>query len=51
MYLLTDLYVGYRFADPQMLEERSTRDLPLLPNGANGATEPHSSASAPGGGC
>src|SRR5258708_11092694 len=30
MYLLTDLYVGYRFADPQMLEERAERDVPLL---------------------
>ena len=26
VYLLTDLYVGYRFADAQMLEERATRD-------------------------
>lgn len=26
VYLLTDLYVGYRFADAQMLEERAARD-------------------------
>jgi two-component system KDP operon response regulator KdpE len=47
MYLLTDLYVGYRFADPQMLEDRSSRDVPLLPNGHNGAEHP----SAASGGC
>ena len=51
IYLLTDLYVGYRFADPQMLEERAAGDLPLLPNGHNGSAEPHSSASASSGGC
>jgi two-component system KDP operon response regulator KdpE len=46
IYLLTDLYVGYRFADPQMLEERNAQDVPLLPNGHDGAE--HSAAS---GGC
>ena len=47
IYLLTDMYVGYRFADPQMLEERNANDVPLLPDGHDGAE--HSSAAS--GGC
>ncbi|HWG20865.1 MAG TPA: response regulator transcription factor [Terracidiphilus sp.] len=36
-YLLTDIYVGYRFADAQMLEEaQAGGDNPLLGNGGEG---------------
>ncbi len=50
IYLLTDLYVGYRFADAQMLDEKGAPDVPLLPNGhgPNGSAEPHSSAHGSG---
>jgi two-component system KDP operon response regulator KdpE len=46
LYLLTDIYVGYRFADAQMLEEaQSIRDTPpFLPGATNGSA----SATHPG---
>ncbi len=47
LYLLTDIYVGYRFADAQMIEEaQSMRDSPpFLPGATNGAANPpHPSA-------
>ena len=42
LYLLTDIYVGYRFADAQMLEEaQSIRDTPpFLPGTTNGGASP-----------
>lgn len=39
LYLLTDIYVGYRFADAQMLEEAQTP-------GGESAASPHSPATA-----
>lgn len=48
VYLLTDLYVGYRFADAQMIEERAARDVPVLLNGRNESAEPQTPAAGSG---
>jgi two-component system KDP operon response regulator KdpE len=45
VYLLTDLYVGYRFADAQMLEERAVRDAVA---GSDESLETQSSAPGQG---
>lgn len=45
IYLLTDLYVGYRFADAQMLEDKNGTEPPYLPNGTDHSSNSHLSAS------
>jgi two-component system KDP operon response regulator KdpE len=39
LYLLTDVYVGYRFADPQMFQDESAGSGEPLENESNLANE------------
>ena len=39
VYLLTDLYVGYRFADAQMLEDKAPKETTFVPGAANGSLD------------